>query len=131
VRTIAVATTLAVAALFAACSSSSSGGDAGPDAALIDVMLPTGPESDATVVDASDEEAEISPVDTCDEGQLAFATTMACGQCAAQKCAKYLQACTNCITCQQQLGNGCSACGSMCFGGPGPGPVMMTLDGGP
>jgi len=130
VRTIAVAMTLAVAAFFAACSSSSGGGG-GTDAAVVDVMVATGPESDSTVADASEEEAEISPVDTCNQAQLSFATTMACGQCVAQKCAKYLQSCTNCITCQQQLGSACAACGAMCSAGPGPGPVMMTLDAGP
>jgi hypothetical protein len=127
VRTIAVAMTLAVAAFFGACSSSSGGG--GTDAAVADVMVATGPESDATVADASEEEAEISPVDTCDQAQLSFATTMACGQCVAAKCAKYLQSCTNCITCQQMLGSACPACGVMCSAGPGP--VMMTLDAGP
>jgi hypothetical protein len=130
VRTIAVAMTLAVAAFFAACSSSSGGG--GTDAAVVDVVA-MGPEIDSTVAaDAGEEEAEISPVYTCDQAQLSFATTMACGQCVAQKCAKYLQSCTNCILCQQQLGSACAACGAACSAGPGPGPgPIMTVDAGP
>ena len=122
-RVIAFAIPLAVAALAIACSSSNSGG--GHDAGIVDALgAEAESETDATVGDASEEQAATSPVDTCDEAQLAFATSMACGQCVAQKCAKYLNACTNCIDCQQQLANGCSACVSMCFGigGPGPGP---------
>jgi hypothetical protein len=119
VRVIAFAIPLAVAALAAACSSSSNGAH---DGGVLDASGEAESEVDATVDDTGDDGAAVSPVYTCDEAQLAFATSMACGQCVAQKCAKYLQACTNCITCQQQLAMGCPACGSMCFGGAGPGP---------
>jgi hypothetical protein len=120
VRVIAFAIPLAVVALAFACSSSTSSG--AHDAGLIDALGEAESEIDATADDASEEQAATSPVFTCNEAQLAFATSMACGQCVAQKCAKYLQACTNCITCQQMLASGCSACSSMCFGGGGPGP---------
>jgi hypothetical protein len=126
VRTIACATTFAAAAVVAACSSSSGGGSGAPDAQVIDVLAVGEAQSevDATSDDASEQDAGSSPVFGCNEAQLAYATTMACGQCVAQKCAKYLKACTNCIDCQQQIAMGCSACVSMCFGvgGPGPGP---------
>lgn len=120
-RVIALAIPLAVVTLAAACSSSSNGVH---DAGVIGAMGEAASEIDATTDDASgDDGAATSPVYTCDEAQLAFATgNMACGQCVAQKCAKYLQACTNCITCQQNLAMGCAACSSMCFGGVGPGP---------
>jgi hypothetical protein len=120
VRVIALAIPLAAVALAAACSSSSNGAH---DAGLIDAPGEAESEIDATADDSSQEVDAISPVYTCDEAQLAYATNnMACGQCVAQKCAKYLQACSNCITCQQNLGMGCPACASMCFGGAGPGP---------
>ncbi len=122
-RTIASAMTWAVATLSAACSSTSGGhADGG---VVVDAEVDA--ESDATVEDASDEEAESSPVYGCNEAQLAFATTMACGQCVAQNCAKLLQACTNCVLCEMQL-SGCPACGSTCFGGTRTG---ATFDGGP
>jgi hypothetical protein len=111
----AMALALAVAAFSAGCSSSSSGPTV-VDASVVDAE--TQVESDGAA-DANEEEAAISPVDTCSEAQLAFATNMACGQCVATSCAKLLNACTNCILCQQQLGTGCPACASMCFGGGG------------
>jgi hypothetical protein len=114
-RNFANATALAVAAFSAACSSSSNGPTV-MDASVVDAE--TQAESDGAA-DANEEEAEISPVYTCSEAQLAFATNMACGQCVAAMCAKLLSACTNCILCQQQLGTGCPACASMCFGGGG------------
>jgi hypothetical protein len=110
-----IAMALGAAAFSAACSSSSSGPTV-VDASLVDVGIQV--ESDGAA-DASEEDAEVSPVDTCSQAQLSFATTMACGQCVATSCAKFLQSCTNCILCQQALGTGCPACGSMCFGGGG------------
>jgi hypothetical protein len=123
-RTIAGALTLSMAALSAACSSSSGGGADGS----VDVEIAA--ESDATVVDASDEEAESSPVYGCNEAQLAFATSMACGQCVAQNCAALLRACTNCPLCELQL-TGCPVCLSVCFAGAGAGPgAPAALDSG-
>jgi hypothetical protein len=125
-RTIASAMTLAVAMLSAACSSSSGGG---ADAGVVDAEVDA--ESDVTAGDASDEEAESSPVYGCNEAQLAFATSMACGQCVAQNCAALLHACTNCVLCEMQL-SGCPACGSTCFARAGAGAgTGATLDAGP
>jgi hypothetical protein len=107
-RTLATATTLAILACSAACSSSSGGG---VDAGVVDV---TAPELDVTVEDASDEEAESSPVYGCSQAQLAFATNMQCGQCVAQNCAALLKACTNCVLCEMQL-SGCPACTATCY----------------
>ncbi len=115
---------LAVAAFAGACSSSSGGGPTVVDASTVDVESQV--ESDATASDASEEDVEISPVDTCSESQLAFATSMACGQCVAQNCAALLRSCTNCILCMQQLST-CPACTSMCFGG---GTGMPPIDSG-
>lgn len=124
-RTIAPAMTLAIATLSAACSSSSGGGADGS----VDVEIAA--EPDAGAADASDEEAESSPVYGCNEAQLAFATTMACGQCVAQNCAALLRACTNCPLCEMQL-TGCPACLSMCFAGAGARPgIGAPPDGGP
>ena len=122
-RTFATATTLAVFACCTACSSSSGGGDAG----TVDAIAPS-EEDDATAADASDEEAESSPVYGCDEAQLAFATGMACGQCVAQNCAAYLKACTNCILCEMQLSMGSSMCTATCFAR---GMVAPAFDAGP
>jgi hypothetical protein len=124
-RTIARAMTLAMATLSAACSTSSGGGVDGS----VDVEI--GAEPDVAAADASDEEAESSPVYGCNEAQLAFATTMACGQCVAQNCAALLRACTNCPLCEMQL-TGCPACLSMCFAGAGTPPgTGVPLDSGP
>jgi hypothetical protein len=108
-RTLAIATTLAILACSTACSSSSGGG---VDAGVVDVAAP--PELDVTVEDASDEEAESSPVYGCSQAQLAFATNMQCGQCVAQSCAALLKACTNCVECEMQL-SGCPACTATCY----------------
>ncbi len=108
-RTLVTAMTLTIFACYAACSPSSGGG--GMDAGVPDVVAP---ELDSAVTDASEEEAEISPVDTCSEAQLAFATSMTCGQCVAQNCSAILMACTNCPLCMQQL-SGCPACTGACF----------------
>ena len=106
-KTLPLGIALVAAALSSACSSSSGGnGDGGvTDAGL-------GPSFDAA--DANEEEAESSPVFGCSEAQLAYGTSMACGQCVAQNCAALLKACTNCVLCQMQL-NQCPACLSMCF----------------
>jgi len=115
-----IALVLGVGALSAACSSSSSGGDAGSivEASVVDVETA---ESDASPSDASDDQPQ-SPVYGCSESQLAFATkSMACGECVATNCSTLLHSCTNCTLCQQELTN-CPQCVSMCFAGGG-----MTL----
>jgi hypothetical protein len=93
--------------------------DAGVDVAA--------PELDASVADASDEEAESSPVYGCSQAQLAYATSMPCGQCVAQNCAALLAACTNCVLCEMQL-TGCPACTATCYARGG---VAAAFDGGP